>query len=180
MPPMPPGTMEAAARRGTLIHALLERLPELERDARAAAARQWLARRAADLDESAREEMAQAALAVLNAPDWAEIFSPSALAEVPLAATVEGRVIAGTADRLFVTSNRVMVVDFKTAARPPRSLTQIPMATLRQMAAYVAALEVIYPGRVVEAAVLYTQTPELFALPAALLAEHKAHLSPAQ
>ncbi|MCB5424666.1 double-strand break repair helicase AddA [Altererythrobacter sp. CC-YST694] len=180
MPPMPPGTMEAAARRGTLIHALLERLPELERDARAGAARQWLARRAADLDEATREEMTEAALAVLNAPDWAEIFSPSALAEVPLAATVEGRVIAGTADRLFVTANRVMVVDFKTAARPPRSLTQIPMATLRQMAAYVAALEVIYPGRVVEAAVLYTQTPELFALPAALLAEHKAHLSPAQ
>ncbi|KPL67372.1 ATP-dependent exonuclease [Erythrobacter sp. SG61-1L] len=180
MPPLPPGAMQDAARRGTLIHALLERLPELAPDLRADAARRWLARQAAELGEELREEMAVAALKVLDTPDWAEIFSLAALAEVPLAATVEGRVVAGTADRLLITPNRVMVVDFKTAARPPRSLEDIPLTTLRQMSAYVAALEVIYPGREVGAAVLYTQTPQLFALPAELLAEHKAHLSPAQ
>ncbi len=179
-PPLPPGAMQEAARRGTLIHALLERLPELAQDRRADAARRWLARQATDLAEAAREEMAAAAMTVLDTPDWAELFSPAALAEVPLAATVEGRVIAGTADRLLVTQSRVMVVDFKTAARPPRSLEDIPLTTLRQMAAYVAALEVIYPGREVGAAVLYTQTPQLFALPGELLGEHKAHLSPMQ
>ena len=49
----------------------------------------------------------------------------------------------------------------------------MPVATLRQMAAYVAALEVIFPGRTVEAAVLYTQVPRLIALPAGLLAAHR-------
>lgn len=179
-PPLPPGAMKVAARRGTLVHALLERLPELAVEARADAAHRWLARQAADLDEAARGEMAEAALRVLHTPDWAEIFSPAALAEVPLAATVEGRVIAGTADRLLITETRVMVVDFKTAARPPHALEDIPSATLRQMAAYVSALEAIYPGREVGAAVLYTQTPQIFSLPAALLAQHKAALSPAQ
>ena len=47
---------------------------------------------------------------------------------------------------------RVTVVDFKTARRPPASLAEVPEATLRQMAAYVAALEAIYPGRAVRAA----------------------------
>jgi len=44
------------------------------------------------------------------------------------------------------------------------------------MGAYAAALAVIYPGRVIEAAVLYTQAPLLIALPAELLAIHKPAL----
>ena len=90
---------------------------------------------------------------VLAEPSFAEVFGPRALAEVPLAATVEGQVVMGTADRLLVTADTVTVVDFKTARRPPLSPEAIPDAALKQMAAYVAALETIYPGRRVEAAV---------------------------
>jgi ATP-dependent helicase/nuclease subunit A len=113
------------------------------------------------------------ALAVIQEGGWAELFSPGALAEVPLAATVGGQVIAGTADRLLVEPDRVRVVDFKTARRPPRSLNEVPLSTVRQMAAYAAALAVIYPGRRIEAAVLYTQTPQLIELPADWLEAHK-------
>ncbi len=88
--------------------------------------------------------------------------------------------VVGVADRLLVTAERVTVVDFKTARRPPASLEQVPDQTLRQMAAYVAALEAIYPGRSIRAALLYTQTPQLIALPADLLAAHKARLSAPQ
>ena len=112
-------------------------------------------------------------LAVIDDPHWAELFGPFALAEVSLAATVGGQVIAGTADRLLVEPDRVLVADFKTARRPPTSLEQVPVSTLRQMAAYAAALSAIYPGRTVEAAVLYTQTPQLIAIPAELLEAHK-------
>jgi ATP-dependent helicase/nuclease subunit A len=48
------------------------------------------------------------------------------------------------------------------------------------MAAYVAALEAIYPGRRIEAVVLYTQVPRLIAIPAELLAAHKPGLPPLQ
>ncbi|WFL76846.1 double-strand break repair helicase AddA [Altererythrobacter arenosus] len=163
-PPLPAGEVREAARRGVLIHRLLERLPELERDQRRAAAEAWLARQAHDLSENARADILARALQVLDHPDFAEVFSPAALAEVPLAAIVGGEVIAGTADRLLVTRDRVTVVDFKTARRPPTSAAAIPESVLKQMAAYVAALEAIYPGRAVRAAVLYTQTPEIFAL----------------
>jgi ATP-dependent helicase/nuclease subunit A len=159
-----------------LIHRLLERLPELEPDERESRARDWLARQAGDVAEAEREAMLASALAVLAAPGWAEIFSPAALAEVPLAATVGDRVVAGTADRLLVRPGRVLVVDFKTARRPPSGLAEVPPATLAQMAAYTAALEAIYPGRTVEAAVLYTQTPLLVPIPEAVLAGHKAGL----
>ena len=173
-PPLPPDQAREAARRGVLIHSLLERLPELAQEDRAEAATLWLDRQAKDLDSPQREEILQSALNVLNAPEFADVFGPDALAEVPLAATVGGDVIAGIADRLLVTPERVTVVDFKTARRPPQSLGDIPETTLNQMSAYVAALEAIYPARAVGAAVLYTQTPQLFALPEELIAPHKS------
>jgi ATP-dependent helicase/nuclease subunit A len=179
-PPLPSDAMALAARRGVLVHKLLERLPDVapaERDSRA---RAWLSRNAADLAEGEREELLASALAVLAEPRWAELFGPSALAEVPLAATVGGQVIAGTADRLLLEPDRVLVADFKTTRRPPASLEAVPVSTLRQMAAYVAALEAIYPGRRIEAVVLYTQVPRLIAIPAELLAAHKPGLPPLQ
>jgi ATP-dependent helicase/nuclease subunit A len=169
-----------AARRGSLIHKLLERLPELPESERESAAQGWLARQAGDLPEESRAEMLASALGVLAHPEFAVIFSQQALAEVPLAATVGGIVVAGTADRLLVKANEVMVVDFKTTRRPPASTAAIPMATQRQMAAYVAALEAIYPGRPVRAAVLYTHAPALFVLPPALIAGHKQGLDAPQ
>jgi ATP-dependent helicase/nuclease subunit A len=175
-PPLPPGADSFAARRGVLIHKLLERLPELAPAERESRAREWLARQAGDVPETEREAMLGSVLAVLAAPGWAEIFSPAALAEVPLAAIVGAQVIAGTADRLLIEAHRVLVVDFKTARRPPAGLAEVPPTTLRQMAAYAAALESIYPGRAIEAAVLYTQTPLLLPIPPATLAEHKAGL----
>lgn len=176
-PPLPPGAEPFAARRGVLIHKLLERLPELPSEEREGRAREWLARQAADVPADEREAMLASALAVLSEPGWHAIFSPAALAEVPLAATVGGQVIAGTADRLLVERDRVLVVDFKTARRPPAGLAEVPPTTLRQMAAYSAALEAIYPDRAIEAAVLYTQTPLLVPIPPAALAEHKAPLT---
>ena len=179
-PPLPPDQASGAARRGVLIHALLERLPEIASEHRSERARQWLARQGADLAEAERDEILDRALAVLDEPGFAAIFGPGGLAEIPLAATIGGQVVMGTADRLLVEKDRVTVVDFKTARRPPRDADAVPDATMRQMAAYVAALEAIYPGRDVRAAVLYTQTPQLIALPTERIAAYKGALSRGQ
>ena len=120
------------------------------------------------------------ALSVLDEEQWRDLFGPNALAEVPIAATVGQDVIAGTIDRLLIEDARILVADFKTARRPPGDVTRIPDATLKQMAAYVAALEVIYPERLIEAAILYTQTPQLIPLPNEILAAHKPGLAKAQ
>ena len=179
-PPFPPGQDGGAARRGVLIHRLLERLPDVPAAERDERGRAWLARSGHDLSEAEREAMLTRALAVIAEPRWAELFTPAALAEVPLAATVGGQVVAGVADRLLVEPDRVLVADFKTARRPPTSLEEVPVSTLRQMAAYAAALSAIYPGRTIEAAVLYTQTPQLIAIPAELLEVHKPALAASQ
>ena len=182
-PPLSPSASGARAlslaRRGTLIHRLLERLPAVAAEPatiREEAARRWLARQAADLPDSAREGIAAAALAVIGDARWAELFAPHALAEVPVAALVGSEVVSGTIDRLVIEPTRIRLVDFKTARQPARRLEEVPTAILRQMAAYAAALEAAYPGRVVEAAVLYTQGPALIEIPAEVLAAHKLGL----
>ena len=179
-PSAPSPELRAAAERGMLIHRLLERLPELPDGERAAAAARWLERAARDLTESERDEIAQAALTVLADPQWAEVFGPDSLPEVPIAATVGERVVAGTIDRLVLGADAIRIVDFKTARRPPADLSEVPLGYIRQMAAYAAALRAIHPAQRIEAALLYTHAPRLIAIPQALLDAHNPASAPQQ
>ncbi|MBY0284023.1 MAG: double-strand break repair helicase AddA [Sphingomonas sp.] len=175
--PPPTPALRAAAERGRLIHALLERLPAIEPTARAVAADRWLANASGVADASTRSGIIGDVLRVLDDPRFADLFGADALAEAPIAAVIEeGVVVSGTVDRLLVLPDRVRVIDFKTGRRAPATLDDVPDYHLRQMAAYVAALRVIFPDRAVGAALLYTAGPILFALPDALLAVHKPGL----
>ena len=165
-PPIGPAG-RAAAARGTALHALFERLPGLAAPERRRVGRAWMSANHADLDG---DDLTDIVLAILDDPQFAEVFAADALTEAPLAAVVSDIVISGTVDRLVVDAKRVLVVDFKTGARVPEDAEAVPTYYLRQMAAYVAALRVIFPGRRVEAALLFTSGPRLILLPDALLA----------
>ena len=171
--PPPDAAMRAAAWRGELLHALFERLPRIAPEQRADAADRWLASGGGVEDAAARKALAGDACAILANPRFAAIFCPDALAEAPLAAVVEGEVIAGTVDRLLVELDRVLVVDFKTGRRVPADIDQVPDHHLDQMSAYAAALAAIFPDRRIEAALLYTSGPVLIPLAAELLASRK-------
>ena len=171
--PPPSAAMREAARRGTLLHALFERLPAIPADARLAAAERWLLGSAGVADAVVARALAGDACRVIADPRFAGIFGPDALAEAPIAAVVDGEVIAGTVDRLLVTAERILVIDFKTGRRAPVDLAAAPLHHVKQMAAYAAALGVIFPGRRVDAALLYTAGPTLIELRESLLRAHK-------
>jgi len=170
-PPPGPALLEAA-RRGQLLHALFERLPSVPADRRREAGEKWLIG-SAGVDAAVAADLVAQACGIISDPAFAELFSEEALAEAPIAAVVGQEVVAGTVDRLLVTAERVRIVDFKTGRRVPNALDAVPEHHIVQMAAYVAALEVVFPDRPVEAALLYSAGPALFALPSDLLAKHK-------
>ncbi|WP_242095194.1 double-strand break repair helicase AddA [Sphingomonas sp. CROZ-RG-20F-R02-07] len=177
--PPPGAAMRQAAERGKLAHALFERLPGVVPAARASAADAWLARMGGIADPDERRAIAAPVLAILVDPAFAAVFAADALAEAPITATLpDGTVVAGTVDRLLVEEGRVRVVDFKTMRRPPTRANDVPDYHLRQMAAYAAALAVIFPSARIEAALLYTAGPVMIDLPPALLAAHKPRLGP--
>jgi ATP-dependent helicase/nuclease subunit A len=166
------GADAVAAQRGRLIHRLLQTMPDLAPERREAACRRFLARPALALDTAARDDIAGACLAVLEAPEFAPVFGPGSRAEVSLAGRVGNVVLSGQVDRLAVTAEAVLVVDYKTGRNPPDSPAATPVAYLRQMAAYRVALAEIYPDRPVRCALLWTDGPRLMALDPALLDEY--------
>ena len=170
--PPPSPVMRIAAERGRLIHALFERLPAVAREGRPAAAERWLAGAGGVADTGQRAEIAATVLRVLDAhPD---VFGPNSLAEAPIAAVIgNGVVVSGTVDRLLVADDGIRLVDFKTGRQAPASIGDVPVYHLRQMAAYVSALRVIFPDRPVTATLLYTAGPILFDVPEDAIEAHK-------
>jgi ATP-dependent helicase/nuclease subunit A len=53
------------------------------------------------------------------------------------------------------------MLDFKTGLSVPAAAEAVPVAYLRQMAAYRAVLSHAFPGRAVRAGLLYTGGPRL-------------------
>ena len=92
----------------------------------------------------------------LSAPDLAPVFDTAALSEVAIVGDWQGRRLWGVIDRLIVTPQRVLAVDFKSNRVVPGSPTMVPEGVLRQMGAYAHLLTAIYPGRQVETALIWT------------------------
>ena len=177
--PPPSPAMRVAAQRGRLLHSLFERLPEVPPEERAERADRWLERSAGIEDPELRRGLVEDACRLIADPVHADLFGPGALAEAPIAAVVAGGVVvSGSVDRLLVGPDRILVADFKTGRRAPAALEEIPVPHLRQMSAYVEALKVIFPGRPIEAKLLYTAAPILFDLPAGLLDTCRPVLEP--
>ncbi|TCD05056.1 double-strand break repair helicase AddA [Erythrobacteraceae bacterium CFH 75059] len=172
--PPSPAAARTAARRGVLIHRLLERYDPTSPEPPERLMARWLERQAADFDADERSDVLGHVLSVVDHPALRDVFGPEALAEVPFTALVGDRVVNGTVDRLLVLPDRVKVVDFKTTRSPPATVEEVPLVTLRQMAAYEAAMERIYPERAVETVLVYSHVPIVLPLPSHVLRPHRA------
>jgi ATP-dependent helicase/nuclease subunit A len=167
-------------RRGELIHRLLQLLPDIAPPARSAAAASLLAREPG-LTDAQRSEMITAAFGVLDDARFSAVFGPGSRPEVAVAGQAKGlpagMAVGGRLDRLVVEPNRVLVVDFKTNRPSPDAITDADPAYITQMAAYAAVLREAFPGRGVEAALVWTDGPKLMAVPENMLAAALAKLS---
>ena len=159
-------------RRGRLLHALLQHLPDVPSTDRQTAARRWLDRPGHELPDGAVETLAAEALAILDHPDLAPAFAPGSRAEVPLTGLIGDAVVGGLVDRLAVLPDRVLVVDYKTNRHTPERAEATPVMYLRQMAAYRAVLRGIFPGRTVRCALVWTRAARVVMLPDELLDTH--------
>ncbi|SAY39387.1 double-strand break repair helicase AddA [Candidatus Synechococcus spongiarum] len=167
---------ESAKVRGTAIHRLLETLPTIPPTFWNDVATQLLQQYLHDnysFGESERDNMIQEAVQVLKSSALAEVFAEEALAEVGFSVTVagqtDGRPMQGVMDRVLVCPHKVVVIDFKTNATVPATPEDCPEGILRQMGAYRQALAILYPDRPAEAAILWTRTATMMALPSSLL-----------
>ncbi len=155
-------------RRGDLIHRLLERLPDIESPARAETAVRLLSRER-DIEDAQRAEMIAAAFSILDDHQFAPVFGDGSRAEVAITGRLGGRAVSGRMDRLVVTPDRVLVVDYKTNRPAPADIHAADPAYVVQLAVYVSILRQLYPDRLVEAALVWTDGPRLMPVPSALI-----------
>lgn len=150
---------EAAARRGEIIHLILEKCADLEGAALERAAGRIVAR-AGGFSEAVQADMVAEATRVLTHPDFQDLFGPHAHAEADLTAVLPDLgpgEIHGRIDRLAILPDRVLIVDFKTGGRPDTP----PEGYLRQLSVYARALATLYPERKIETGLLWTAEPRL-------------------
>jgi ATP-dependent helicase/nuclease subunit A len=160
-----------ALLRGTLVHRLLQSLPDIPAGRRRDAALAHLARNASEWSEAERDALAVQVLSLIADARFAPVFADGSRAEVAIAGRLTTRrgdpvLVSGQIDRLVVTPEAVLIVDYKTGHAPPASAAAAPPAYVRQLALYRAVLARLYPELPVEAALLWTETPELMEISA--------------
>ena len=161
----------AALKRGRLIHALLQTLPEVETDQREKIGRQFLAREP-DISGGEIEEMLSVTLSTLNDPSFASVFASGGRSEAAIVGTLpNGQMVNGRVDRLIIRPDEVLIIDYKTDRPAPVDAAAVEFAYRVQLAAYRAVLADIYPDRAVRCALLYTDGPRLIEIPGDELSE---------
>jgi ATP-dependent helicase/nuclease subunit A len=163
-----------ALQQGTLVHRLLQSLPELPAERQRDAALAHLARNAAGWSEAEREALAEKVIGLIVDSRFAAVFGEGSRAEVAIVGrlTLPGRpqaLVSGQIDRLVVAQNEVLIVDFKTNHAPPKAPAGAPQAYVRQLALYRAVLSKLYPQHAVRAALLWTETADLMEISASAL-----------
>jgi ATP-dependent helicase/nuclease subunit A len=151
-----------AAARGIVLHKLLGQLPRLPVHERRAFAERVASRNAID------SKCAASLADLVSNPNYAMVFSPGGLSEVPIAASLrDGQLsVSSRIDWLVIGDDAVIVADFKSGDPEPIEETH---EYARQMALYRAALMEAYPGKSVRAALLWLEEPRLEWLDSALL-----------
>jgi ATP-dependent helicase/nuclease subunit A len=163
-----------ALQRGTLVHRLLQSLPEIAAGHRREAALAYLARNADGWTGDERLALAESTLALIADARFAAVFAPGSRAEVSIVGRLERpgsrpALVSGQIDRLAVSDREVLIVDFKTNHAPPSRPEDAPRGYVRQLALYRAVLSRLYPQHPVRAALLWTETTELMEISATAL-----------
>ena len=147
-------------RRGTIIHKLLQFLPQNQGN-KAVAIDIFLQKNAYDFSPEQRAKIKSEVLTLLNNPEFADLFGEKAQAEVPIVGEVDGKMISAQLDKLLVLPDKIMIVDFKTNQPPAKDVASTSPNYIRQLDLYAKLLQRIYPNLPIETYILWTNEARL-------------------
>lgn len=148
-------------KRGSLIHKLLQFLPETAPQNRKDEIVRFIKQRAPEFDLSETNKICAEILSLLDNPSFGSVFGPCSKAEVPLMGEIGGKIISGQIDRLVIGQNQIIIVDFKTNRRPAAAPDEVPAAYVSQLGAYKALLQKIYPEKEIKTYILWTNSANM-------------------
>ena len=174
--PQPASRRQDAMERGTLVHRLLQFLPDLPAAERRGKAEAWLRHTMPGLAEEEVTSLAGHVVSVVEMEALAPLFGPGSRAEQGISGTLgqpgdgTGRVVLGQVDRFRFDGQTVWLCDYKTGRSPSRP-DRVPPAYLKQMASYRRVMQGLHPGHPVRCFLVWVDGPAVTELPADLLEE---------
>lgn len=171
MSPLSGSDVARRFKRGTVLHKLLQILPDIPSAKWESAARHYLKRHLVFDQEAEIDSTIEEIVAVLKHPEFSHVFGPGSRAEVPVTGLLKqmdsgegGYILSGVIDRLVIAEKDIYIIDFKTNRPPPSDVKDVPPLYKKQMQAYKDALAEIYPHHTIHTALLWTDTLNLMIL----------------
>lgn len=158
--------------RGRLIHQLLQYLPDCSADKRYQIAQSWLTQFKNKYTYHEIEKIIHQVMNIMNVPELKSLFDNQSLSEQPLTGVVNGVVVMGQIDRMRILSDKILLCDFKSGRKIPKTVDQVPLIYLKQMAAYWILLKEIYPAHIIKPFIIWTDEAKVMFLPLELLSQY--------
>ena len=149
---------------GTIVHLLLEKLPKSNSNDWQNIVPNLLKWAEIYVSEETQTRAYKQAENILKNPSFEFIFAPDVLAEVQFSTIVEsvgGIPIVGVIDRLVLSQESALIIDFKTNQEVPSSIDEVPLGILKQMGAYAASMQKVFPKKNIELGIIWTHSAEL-------------------
>ena len=118
------------------------------------------------------EKATDRAIKILHDDKLKFLFQSNSIAEAPFQVNIpelNNTLFSGIIDRIVVLEEKIIAVDFKSNFLVPKMDKEVPNGLLRQMAIYFRCLEIIYPAKEINIAILWTETSNLMFLDKILL-----------
>lgn len=118
------------------------------------------------------EKATDRAIKILHDDKLKFLFQSNSIAEAPFQVNIpelNNTLFSGIIDRIVVLEEKIIAVDFKSNFLVPKMDKEVPNGLLRQMAIYFRSLEIIYPAKEINIAILWTETSNLMFLDKMLL-----------
>lgn len=149
-------------KRGTVIHKLLQYISSVAINNRERIALRFLQQQLPEFSDLERQKIVHEVMKLCGT--YPEIFSEQSMPEVPIIGEVDGKIISAKVDRLVISEDCVIIVDYKTNRPAARNINEVPELYIAQLHIYKQLLKKIYPTKDIETYILWTNTCNMMKL----------------
>ncbi|WP_353287855.1 UvrD-helicase domain-containing protein [Wolbachia endosymbiont (group B) of Gerris lacustris] len=142
------GTTDSYAR-GLIIHSILQYMPKIEKDRR----KNWVSKYLDSINTSEdKDEIYSKILAFNEKYDY--LFDLEGKSEIPLSGTIDGKPVLVRLDRLCITEDKAIIIDYKSYHNVSISSSN---EIKKQMLIYKTLVQEVYPDKQVECVVIWME-----------------------
>ncbi|WP_353276340.1 UvrD-helicase domain-containing protein [Wolbachia endosymbiont (group B) of Villa cingulata] len=142
------GTTDSYAR-GLIIHSILQYMPKIEKDRR----KNWVRKYLDSINTSEDKDEIYSKILTFN-EKYDYLFDLEGKSEIPLSGTIDGKPVLVRLDRLCITEDKAIIIDYKSHHNVSISSSN---EITKQMLIYKTLVQEVYPDKQVECVIIWME-----------------------